>query len=503
MSAVQGEGTTCSSVKYVNFPTFDKYDPTEHDKWAEGVEPLLQAAVKQLGLGDPDNMPCAEFINENVLQDYLKNLSQSPKAYNPQAQVLHAFAVKACPYRAILKIVLEMGEEHGVEVASPGELQLGLEVGFPPERIVIDSPLKTESFMKYAWGLGCHINLDSEEEIDLMDRIMRECHKHDTGKTQNIGVRINPCIGEGDLLYSSTSAAWSKFGIAMVDQNGLKGEEARRVLAEYLAKYKWLNTLHCHVGSQGYNLEKLIEGIKETLHVALTVNAVAGREQIRCLDIGGGLPTNYVTADQFSAGQSYSDYFSGLYRCLPELREFRLVTEFGRSVATKCGHVVSRVEVVKCLRPKLGHQHSRKAETNGQGLDVAIVHVGGNLFVRETYNPQNCFKRITVHTMDGRSIKAYDGNGINLTPRTIAGPLCYATDIVSKDVPLPPIKAGDLACIHDTGAYCSSAYTIYNSRAPPPVYLYTQGNSNHNMISFKLIRNQTTSEMLQFWGTTT
>ncbi len=33
---------------------------------------------------------------------------------------------------------------------------------------MIDSPLKTESFLKYAWELGCHINLDNEAEIDIM-----------------------------------------------------------------------------------------------------------------------------------------------------------------------------------------------------------------------------------------------------------------------------------------------------------------------------------------------
>ncbi len=46
-------------------------------------------------------------------------------------------------------------------------------------------------------------------------------------------------------------------------QNGLKGEEARRVLAEYLAKHEWLNTLHCHVGSQGYNLVRILLKIAE------------------------------------------------------------------------------------------------------------------------------------------------------------------------------------------------------------------------------------------------
>ncbi len=59
------------------------------------------------------------------------------------------------------------------------------------------------------------------------------------------------------------------------------------------------------------------------------------------------------------------------------------------------------MEVVKCLRPKLGHQHSRKAETNGRGLEVAIVHVGGNLFVRETYNPQVKHGIIVFHFEGG------------------------------------------------------------------------------------------------------
>ncbi len=36
MSDVEGKEAICSNVKCANFPTFDKYDPTEHDKWAEG-----------------------------------------------------------------------------------------------------------------------------------------------------------------------------------------------------------------------------------------------------------------------------------------------------------------------------------------------------------------------------------------------------------------------------------------------------------------------------------
>ena len=29
-------------------------------------------------------------------------------------------------------------------------------------------------------------------------------------------------------------------------------------------------------------------------------------------------------------------------------------------------------------------------------------------------------------------------------------------------------------CIHDSGAYCTAMYSMYNSRTPLPVYLYTR-----------------------------
>ncbi len=71
--------------------------------------------------------------------------------------------------------------------------------------------------------------------------------------------------------------------------------------------------------------------------------------------------------------------------------------------------------------------------------ELIILSISSNttlssLCVMLTLLLQNWFKRITVHAMDGCYIKANDGKEttINLTPRTIAGPLCYATDIVSK-----------------------------------------------------------------------
>jgi len=79
------------------------------------------------------------------------------------AGTLHGLAIKACPIAGIMQLTNELG--CGVEAASLGEVKLALHLGFSPEMIVYDSPVKTAEELEFALSEGIHLNLDNFSEM--------------------------------------------------------------------------------------------------------------------------------------------------------------------------------------------------------------------------------------------------------------------------------------------------------------------------------------------------
>ena len=61
----------------------------------------------------------------------------------PEAFFNHCFAIKANPIRGVLKVALDTGYM-GAECASIGEVIHAHQCGFPPSKIVYDSPVKSK-----------------------------------------------------------------------------------------------------------------------------------------------------------------------------------------------------------------------------------------------------------------------------------------------------------------------------------------------------------------------
>src|ERR687884_1898016 len=80
------------------------------------------------------------------------------------------YASKAFPCTAAYRLLVEEGL--ACDVASGGELHLGLRGGFPPERICLHGNNKSEAEIEYAveHGVG-HIVIDSFDELDRLERI--------------------------------------------------------------------------------------------------------------------------------------------------------------------------------------------------------------------------------------------------------------------------------------------------------------------------------------------
>ncbi|WP_103500122.1 diaminopimelate decarboxylase [Streptomyces sp. SM14] len=402
----------------------------------------VAAAVRQ-GLVD-DEQPLVALLDLRTVHDTVHALHTAfGEAGTADRPPLHTFAVKAGSLVPVLRLLNGLGV--GCEVASPGELALARAAGVPADRIVLDSPAKTTAELREALELGITLNVDNPQELTRLDRLT-------AGTTPRgaLGLRINPQLGAGSIDAMSTATATSKFGVALQDPG------ARAWVLRAYADRPWLTALHCHVGSQGMPLEQMAAGVAATYELAEEINEAAlaarGRRQIASLDIGGGLPVNF---DSDEVSPTYGEYARLLKDRVPGLFDgrYRVVTEFGRSLLAKAGVIVARVEYTKSAGGRL----------------IAVTHAGAQVATRTVFAPESWPLRVAAYDADGRP-----GTGAPVR-QDVAGPCCFAGDLVARDRELPALEPGDHAALLDTGAYYASTPFGYNSLPRPAVHGFTVG----------------------------
>jgi diaminopimelate decarboxylase len=245
-------------------------------------------------------------------------------------------------------------------------------------------------------------------------------------------------------------------------------------------QHPWLQGLHVHVGSQGCPVELLVAGAVRALELADAIQiATNDVNRIRVLDIGGGLPTVYDGLPD--SDLSYFEYATMLRAAAPQVfsGQFRIITEFGRSIFAKCGVTVTKVESVK----------------QWAGQNIAVTHIGANQFLRTAYLPETWPHKFSVFDSNGQ-LKT---NEVNWAWQDLAGPLCFSGDFLGRNVWLPQLQAGDFVVIHDTGAYTVAMYSKYNSRPSTAIYGYEENHASD--FQLRLLKDQeTTDQVLAFWG---
>ncbi|QQS55839.1 MAG: diaminopimelate decarboxylase [Candidatus Competibacteraceae bacterium] len=403
----------------------------------------MQAAVARGLLGEEHLL--AAFIDMDGTQ---KTVASLRAAFDDH--FTHAFAAKANCLHRVLALLRACGM--GCEVASPGEFAQARRAGFLPHEIVLDSPAKTLGEIEQALRLGIALNIDNFQELERVTALMATLSSN-----SEIGVRINPQVGVGAIAATSTATRTSKFGIPLEDE----GQRARLIQA-YIER-PWLTGVHTHVGSQGCSLELIASGVAKVVAFAEEINAAVGRRQVRVLDIGGGLPVNFAS-DEFTP--SYAEYAALLRARAPALFSgaYRVITEFGRSIMAKNGFIAARVEYTKTS----GDRH------------IAITHAGAQVAARTVFMPEMWAIRLSAFDAQGRFKR---GKKI---PQDVAGPCCFAGDILAHERPLPLLEPGDFILAHDTGAYYFSTPFQYNSLPDAAVYGFHIGEDN--AVRFELLR---------------
>lgn len=423
----------------------------------KNTEPAASAVVRQAlkeGLVSARH-PAAVFIDLPAYQQKLVELSEA----FPQP-ALNALAVKTNPLIKMLRMAAEKG--FGAECASAGELAIAKKAGFPAERIVFDSPVKTEQEIRFALKEKIHINADNVQELELICRLIESGLSCRGG---SIGLRINPSLplNEYNRHFSArernniTGMRSSKFGVLL--------DQAKALLAQNNEFSKIVTGLHVHIGSQKSPIGMLVKGVKNVVGLAEDLNR-NHHYQIHTFDIGGGLPVQYTDADEAMSFRAFSDL---LYSEVPLLRKYRVITEFGRAVFAKAGWAASKVEYTKTAR------NERDEE-----LKIALTHIGKNMICR--------YHDILILKADG---------GLKTgapAPQSIGGPLCFSGDLIGKGRCLPPIQAGDWIIIKDVGAYTFSEWSFNANRSFPPIYGYDE------LRNFSLLhKGQSAEEVAAFW----
>jgi len=354
------------------------------------------------------------------------------------------YAVKALSRPRVLNLIRSMGL--GLEVVSIYELEKALRIGFDPGRIIYNGLGKDRSIYKYLFKLGVEaINIDSEYEFKLYTGM-------DGWREFNWGFRLNLGVGKKVL---DTSSETSKFGL-----------EVDRVM-DLVDRYRVGRMgLHLHIGSQISDINVIVEAIQKLRKV---IDMLESRGvDITYLDIGGGIPKNYLSApiDIPIEGEIDISLFKPNYT-LDEwarlvknhLGRYRIYVEPGRYVVADSTILLSKVVGVK----------DRLSGVRWIYLNIGVNYVTSQLIYKWYYPMVNVSKSSQPHNH----------------PFRVGGILCDSDDIfhdyegekvgmarLPRYRHLPSrTSPGDVIALLHVGAYNIEGFMRYNSH-PDPIVRY-------------------------------
>ena len=168
--------------------------------------------------------------------------SSIDRFYSGRGMVCYASKAFCC--KEICRIM--DAEQMGLDVVSEGELYTALAAGFPAERICFHGNNKTDHELKYALqsGIGLFI-VDNRYELERLNRFAGEL-----GVKAQIAFRIKPGVDAHTHDFVRTGQIDSKFGVALET-----GEAMEIVLEALQMEHLCLKGVHCHIGSQIFELE--------------------------------------------------------------------------------------------------------------------------------------------------------------------------------------------------------------------------------------------------------
>jgi diaminopimelate decarboxylase len=363
----------------------------------------------------------AYVVAEHDLRSRARSFVDAMSSRHGDFDVL--FGSKAFPCTAVYRVLADEGL--ACDVASGGELALALRAGFDPARIYLHGNAKSERELREALDAGVgHVVLDSFDDVERLERIAGE-----RGSAQEVLIRVTPGV-TGDTHHAiSTGQADSKFGFSM--------HEARDAIERVSDSASLrLVGLHCHIGSQLYDLEPF----------RAAVRTISELGEFPVYNLGGGLGVAYTAAQHPPAIEEYA------HAIVDAAHEWlgadkRLLLEPGRALVANSTVTLYTVETVK------------------RNVSTWVAVDGG---MSDNLRPM-LYGSIYEAVIADRPLAAG-------TERChLVGKHCESGDVIVRDLLLADPAPGDVIATPATGAYGYAMANNYNSVPRPPVIFCHRG----------------------------
>jgi diaminopimelate decarboxylase len=329
------------------------------------------------------------------------------------------FAVKALPNPEILEIMSDMG--FGFDCSSVAELTLCRRIGARPRQLMFTSNNTSAAEFEVALADGgCILNLD---DISLLAKVPRLpeliCFRYNPG----------PRRTGNDIIGNPVEA---KYGVAF-DQL----ENAYRTARDGGARRFGLHTM---LASNELNYTYMVATAEMLLEEVERLTALLGI-RFEFINIGGGLGIPYR----------------------PDAEPLNF--------AAMAAEITARCQAFKARNGYMPHLYmeSGRYMTGPHGVlvttainrkEIYRTYVGVDASMSALMRPgmYGAYHHITVLGKPA---------GIDAEVVDVTGSLCENNDKFAIQRPLPPIREGDLLCIHDTGAHGHAMGFNYNGKLRP------------------------------------
>ena len=373
--------------------------------------------------------------DEGALRATARAYREAFEALAPGTEII--YASKAYFGQAMLRLACEEGLS--VDVASGGELYAALQAGFAPGRIHMHGNNKDAREIGEALDAGVGtVIVDNLDEIALLEREATA-----RGVRQRVLVRVTPGVKPSTHSYISTGQLDSKFGFS------IEGGPAREAVdAVRAAGALDLEGLHCHIGSQLFDLS----GYGAAAAIVADFAASCGGHDLTVMDMGGGLGIAYTRGYHPAAVEDYAeavvmavqDEWKRVGLPMP-----RILVEPGRSIVGRAGVTVYRVGSTKVVPGVRTY-----AAVDGGMSDLLRPMLYGAV-----YEP------ILANRADAEPTQTL----------RLVGKHCESGVVLVSEASLPPVGAGDLVCLPATGAYGVAMASNYNGVTRPAVVFVDGG----------------------------